>query len=167
MLVSVHCDEIEVNAGCPNLWKKGKQKEIPSFNPELLKKILNAVLRESGPLRVDVKLSPFSNPADLVRAGKTLAHIKGLSGVVVCNTFPNASSGASDLVGLGGAPLRFITLGQVLQMRSLLPKRITITAVGGVSLQSHINEYRRAGAYDVQIGSFYISHGPSVFSRLQ
>lgn len=159
-------EEIEVNASCPNVWKAGKQKSIATYDGELLTTIIKALEKVSSRKVFDIKLSPISDPTALRSVARIIAGARHVRAVVTSNTFPNAYDEHIGLAGMGGAALRHIALGQVRQFRVLLPKRIVIVGVGGISTHEHIRQFHRAGADEVQIGSYYFEKGPGVFAKL-
>lgn len=171
-------DLVELNLGCPNVWAaSGEQKPIASFVGELIIDILNRVEQKVGvTARVAVKLSPFSNPFDLAGVAEILGTSELVKVVVTTNTFPNALALDEDgqqrisigagLAGLGGPAMKPIGLGQVKQLRALLPDRIQIIGVGGIASGQDVVDYLRAGAVAVQIATAFLRQGQSVFTRL-
>lgn len=159
-------DEIEINAGCPNVWKGGKQKRIPAFDLQLLEAIVDEATAAGGKVRYDVKLSPYSDPELLRQVARLLGRKRRLTGVVLCNTFPNAYAAKAGLAGLGGGAFHHIVLGQVYQFRDLLPRRMKVVGLGGARNSETVRNFLKAGADEVQVGSYYHSRGPSVFRNL-
>ncbi len=139
--------------------------------------ILEAVEREVGvDANILVKLSPFSNPADLSEVASVLGESKLVKAVVTCNTFPNAFAIDGDgdpwispgggLAGMAGPALKPIGMGQVKQFRAQLPERIQIVGVGGIRSGQDVLDYLRAGADAVAIATSLVEEGPAVFSRI-
>jgi dihydroorotate dehydrogenase (fumarate) len=159
-------DGLEINASCPNVWHGTRQRRIPSFDLPLLQSILTQAAKAAPGHMFDIKVSPVSDPVFLSKLCTVLSDTKCVRAVVTSNTFPNALGPNGRLSGLGGTPLRFVALGQVRQLRTLLPKRIKVTGVGGISTRKHIREYAQAGADGVQVGSHYFKHGAQVFHTL-
>lgn len=173
-------DAFEANLGCPNVWDKGRQHRIASFEEGLIvdigERVRDAV--GSGRRRMPVwfKMSPFSDPAGLERAAFAVGQLGYITAVVTSNTFPNATGfdrdgrrlidPAGGLGGLGGPALKPIGLGQVVQWRALLPARIQVVGVGGISTGQDVVDYFRAGADAVQIATAYLQEGERVFSRI-
>ncbi len=167
-------DLAEINLGCPNLWDEGTQKRIFSFYPDLIGEILKRVKRRIG-RPVSLKLSPFSNPANL----RETAEVASASGVVAAlasvNTFANALFLAPDgkpritmrYGGLSGPAMKGIGLGNVSQLHEMIPTT-TIIGVGGIETGQDVLDYRRAGADVVQVGTaLFRSMNPRVlFSRI-
>ncbi|MDO8689551.1 MAG: hypothetical protein Q7R39_06000, partial [Dehalococcoidia bacterium] len=154
-----------------------RQKPIACFDPPLVAEILRCVeSRVGSEARVAVKISPFSDPFALGEVAGVIAHYEWVKAVTTTNTFPNAFayddagqpmiSPGGGLAGLGGPALKPIGLGQVRQLRSLLPERIQIIGVGGVSHGRDVREYLRAGAAAVQIATAYLERYERVFSTL-
>jgi dihydroorotate dehydrogenase (fumarate) len=169
--VCQHCgvDAIELNFGCPNA-----QSEHPiwSFDPDAMRYVICSVLPEFGGA-IGVKLSPFSNPDDLVRAASAIPG--GVEYVATSNTFPNADAWEStrhpltaEYAGMSGKALKPIALGQVRKLRELLDKSVHVVGVGGVESRSDIHDYFQAGAGAVQATTPYWLAGndPMVFSDI-
>lgn len=166
-LIGIGITEIEINVSCPNVWRKGAQKRIPSYDPDALTRIIRSLDALRRTRTFDYKLSPVADPAQLESIAKILSHSRCIRGVVTTNTFPNAFADTIGLAGLGGSALRHIALGQVYQLRKLLPKRITLVGVGGISSKQHVEQFKAVGADEVQVGSHYFANGPNVFTKLQ
>lgn len=170
-------DLVELNLGCSNLYQDGRQKPASCFDLQLIGEILYCVEKRVGPeAKVAVKLSPFSNPFALKKAAQVIGQSKIGKVVTTSDTFPNAFSynekGKSrisfeeGLAALGGRALKPIALGQVKQLRKMLPERIDIVGVGGISEGQDIKDYRRTGADAVQIATILLDKGARVFSTL-
>jgi len=165
---------VEINFGCPNIREGDEQKRIFSFYPDLIETTLGKVNQAIGETKAQlaVKLSPFSNPEDLVAVAEVVA---GVDVVVTSNTFPNGYMGdgegnpriefANGLAGLAGPAMKPIALGQVLQLRGLLMS-MGIIGVGGVSTGQDVMDLRRVGADAVAVGTAYKEEGPGVFARI-
>lgn len=169
-------DMVELNGGCPNVWDGREQKRIPSFDTAMMCDILMHVQDAVGPdARVTVKLSPMSDPHALAALAKTVTLWPVVKGVVTSNTFPNtfardgkaaAISVGSGLAGMAGPALKPIALGQVRQLRALLPPSIAVIGVGGIGTGGDVRDFIAAGATAVQIGTALLRHGPRIFERL-
>ena len=72
----------------------------------------------------------------------------------------------NGLAGLCGKFLKPIALGQVKQLRALLPDSIEVVGVGGVSEGRDAIDMLRAGASAVQVGSACYAHGAKVFQDI-
>lgn len=162
-------DAIELNFGCPNA-----QGEHPiwSFDSGAMRDVIFAVLPEFEG-EIGVKLSPFSNPADLVAAARVIP--SDIEYVATSNTFPNADAWEStrhpltaEYAGMSGKALKPIALGQVRKLRELLDKSVHVVGVGGVESRSDIHDYFQAGAGAVQATTPYWLAGndPMVFSDI-
>lgn len=138
---------LELNFGCPNIWGTEGQKPIPSFRRDMIRAILDEV-GQAVPDKacIGVKLSPFSDPDQLREIARTIADYVGLVRfVTTTNTFPNAYathpdgrlcisfSGSNGLAGMSGKAIKPIALGQLQQLRSILPAPIQLVGVGGAS----------------------------------
>ena len=178
MAFKCRADAVELNLGCPNIWGDRQQKRIACFDSYFVADILQRVEDEVGTdARVSVKLSPFSDPFALREiATKFIAQHEVVKGVVSINTFPNAFVWGEDgkpaitpgegLAGLGGPAVKCIGLGQVKQLKDILPERIQVIGVGGISNGQDILDYIKAGATAVQVATAYVQEGEQVFSRL-
>jgi dihydroorotate dehydrogenase (fumarate) len=144
-------DLVELNLGCPNVWNDGAQKRIACFDPELVDQTLERVQERIGVgERLAVKISPFSDPFALAEVARVIGGSKMVKIVTTVNTFPNAFSynkgkpritPGGGLAGFAGPAMKPIGLGQVLQLRGLLPMRIQLVGVGGVTHGEDIREY--------------------------
>ena len=166
-------DHVELNLGCPNVWEQGHQKRIACFDLELLEGLLVQVSRWIGTF--SVKLSPYSDPALLEEVARLIAgHDVGY--VATANTFPNAlvlsEAGKPvidvGLAGMSGAAMKPVGLGQVKQLRRLLPDSIQIVGVGGVMNGRDMWEYLHVGATAVQSATAYwnANENPGVFGDI-
>ncbi|MBI2420729.1 MAG: dihydroorotate dehydrogenase [Candidatus Levybacteria bacterium] len=177
VVINSGVDGQELNLGCPNVWgKDGKQKRIASFDEDLTGETLRQVEQAVGPdAWTAVKLSPFSDPIALQSIANILSQSRLVTAVTSTNTFPNAfsfneeDSPAIDpgggLSGLAGKALKPIGIGQVRQLRSVLPSAIAIIGVGGISNSQDVFDYLRAGADATQITTAYINFGSQIFRR--
>lgn len=173
-LGSEYADEVEVNLGCPNVWGDDGQKPIASFHPKLAREIVKRVCDRSGK-PCAVKLSPFSNPQELENMARVLRTLP-IAEVVTSNTFANATAFderakpriavAHGLAGMSGPAMKPIALGQVVQLRALLPEHIAITGVGGIQNGKDVADFLAAGATKVQVGTHYFTYGAKVFSEI-
>jgi len=173
-------DLLELNLACPNVWDGGSQKRIACFDPGQTAAICAAVdetLRAAGaPIPYGVKISPFSDPEALAGLAEVLGKLTtgehaslgngrrgGPGYVCATNTFPNAlafdDAGRPaigvELAGFAGPALRPVALGQVRQLRRLLPASIAIVGAGGVTTGRDVADFLRAGAQAVQVATAY------------
>lgn len=170
-------DLVELNLGCPDVWEGGQQKRIVCFDPQLVGEILYCVEEKVGSeAKVAVKISPFSDPLALSEVAQVIGQSSVVKVVTTVNTFPNAFSydergkpritPGGGLAGLAGPAIKPIGLGQVKQLRGILPERIDIVGVGGITTGQDILDYRRAGAVAVQIATALLERRAKVFSTL-
>lgn len=152
---------IELNFGCPNTQGEHGNDDILSFNPAVVRTILNLLVRFEVAKPLWLKFSPYANPAELKRMALLVneyVHTLPLA-VVTCNTFPNsyAGKGAVDpnggLAGLSGPALKPFALGQVIQFRQHLHPNIDVIGVGGITSGDDMLDFLEAGAKAVQITS--------------
>ncbi|SQE00570.1 Dihydroorotate oxidase [Parafrankia sp. Ea1.12] len=183
-------DLIELNLGCPNVWDGGSQKRIACFDPGQTDAIcaqVEAALAagRAGPGHrrapaYGVKVSPFSDPEALADLAALLGRRSEADGgprfVTAVNTFPNAlvlddrRRPVLDvaLAGLSGAALKPVGLGQVRQLRALLPEQVDVVGVGGVLGGRDVADYLAAGARAVQGATAFWNRGedPTVFGDI-
>jgi dihydroorotate dehydrogenase (fumarate) len=178
-------DGIEVNVGCPNLVQGAVRKPIISFIPDLVREIVNEVVRiaksDNGTMFVLVKMSPMSNPTNIVDLAYILAKT-GVDAVVTQNTFPNAllfnddgtlqiqTPDKTGWAGFAGSAIKPMALGQVNQWRKALDSqnagRIQVWGVGGVQSGRDVHDMLRAGASVVQVGTAYFVSGAKIFGEI-
>ena len=72
----------------------------------------------------------------------------------------------NGLAGMGGKFLKPIALGQVKQLRALLPDSIEVVGAGGVSEGRDVEDMLCAGASAVQVGSACYAYGAKVFQDI-
>ncbi|MEX0587170.1 MAG: dihydroorotate dehydrogenase [Patescibacteria group bacterium] len=169
-------DLVELNLSCPNVWRSGAQERVICFSSALVAKVLRRVEERVGPeAKVAAKLSPFSDPLALAKVAEVLSRSKIIKAVTAVNTFPNALGYAGEepvisagdgFAGLGGPALKPIGLGQVRQLRRLLPDYIQIIGVGGITHGQDIWEYLKSGAAATQVATAYLERQERVFSAL-
>ena len=175
-------DLLELNLACPNVWDGGAQKRIACFDPGQTAAICAAVgeALTTTPVPYGVKISPFSDPAALAGLAEVLAKAAADGGgpryVCTSNTFPNAlafdDAGRAvigvELAGLAGPALRPVALGQIRQLRQLLPATIELVGAGGVTTGRDVADFLRAGASAVQLATaFWNREGdPAVFGDI-
>lgn len=169
-------DLVELNLGCPNVWHDGAQKRIACFDAELVDQIQERVLERVGSdAKIAVKISPFSDPFALAEVARVIGESKMVKVVTTVNTFPNTFSFNGEkpritpgggLAGFAGPAMKPIGLGQVRQLRGLLPNSIEIIGAGGITQGGDIREYRQSGAVAVQVATAYLERHEQVFSTL-
>ncbi len=171
MAESTDIDSLELNLGCPNVQIDGKQKPIASFDQEYMKAIITTV-SEVSTKQLLIKLSPYSNPAELQQVASVLAGLP-ITAVVTANTFANGyfEQNGTSVVGAGfggvsGKALLPIGLGQVRQFRAALPKQIAVIGVGGVTTPNDVSQYLAAGASAVQVASLIVEQGHAAIDQV-
>ncbi len=169
-------DGVEFNLGCPNTVEAGWQNPIFSFDVDALQIVLRGADRILSPKTpYMVKLSPYSNPAELSRVASVIGESKA-GGVVTTNTFPNSywqnNAGRAvilpnnGLAGMSGEAMLPIGLGQVKQFRQQLPESKIVIGVGGITRPEHIEQYLRAGAAAVQVATYIVRNGHQAINDL-
>ncbi|HEY8548048.1 MAG TPA: hypothetical protein VIL36_23480 [Acidimicrobiales bacterium] len=175
-------DLVELNLGCPNVWDGGEQKRIACFDPDQTERVCRAAHEALAPTgtRFGVKVSPFSDPAALAALGERLAKLAGdldtFRFVTAVNTFPNgfqldaAGRPVIDVgyAGVSGAALKPVGLGQVRQLRALLPPTVDLVGVGGVVEGRDVHDYLAVGASAVQASTAFWNAGedPRVYGEI-
>lgn len=155
---------VELNLSCPNL-----EKEIPSYNPFVLEKIIKKI-NSSDFKRIffSLKLSPYldhslcDNIINLINNNNEKNIIKY---IVLSNSIPNClilncnkSVLSNTYGGLSGKLNKFISLSNVHYFRNKLDKNIRIIGCGGIDNIEDINEYLNNGADYVQFGSCFYNN---------
>lgn len=169
-------DLVELNLGCPNVRQGNTQKRIACFDPALVAEVLRRVEERVGAdAKVSVKISPFSDPFALTEVAQVIGVSKVAKVVTTVNTFPNAFSyngtkpritPGGGLAGFAGPAMKPIGLGQVRQLRGLLPEHVQIIGVGGITHGQDIREYQESGAVATQVATAYLERHEQVFSSL-
>lgn len=167
-------DIVELNLGCPNVWEEGRQKQIISYHPTLIKSVLQSIAKQRPKVKICVKISPL--PPDLLsEVCRVIKNSKIVSVVTATNSYPNAyvttgaqgTGGRADtLAGLAGRSLKPISVGVVKQLRTLLPNQMDIIGCGGISSSSDVKDYLDAGAKAVQIATALKEEGPAIFEKI-
>lgn len=171
MAETTELDSLELNLGCPNVQVDGKQKPIASFDQEYMKAIITAV-SDVSTKQLFVKLSPYSNPAELQQVATLLASLP-ITAVVTANTFANGyfERDGTSVVGAGfggvsGKALLPIGLGQVKQFRAALPENIAVIGVGGITTPEDVKQYLAVGAHAVQVASLIVEKGHAAINEV-
>ncbi|MDB5167632.1 MAG: dihydroorotate oxidase [Candidatus Saccharibacteria bacterium] len=172
MAESAKVDLLELNLGCPNISVDGVQKPIVSFDREKMIEIINAVSAVTV-IPLMVKLSPYSNPAELKLVADVLTKSNKVSAVVTSNSFPNSTMNVdgkpvivAEYAGFTGHSFLPIGLGQVKQFRSILPESIQVIGAGGIETKADVELYKQVGASGVQATTLIVRDGHSAIERL-
>lgn len=173
-------DTVELNLGCPNVWgTDGSQKPIPSYHPEVARRIL-LIVRSKLPKnkKVDVKISPVEHAHKLRVLAEMFGDVHCVGNVVGTNTIPNQDRKGADgkpalsfnngnhLGGLAGSALYADSLRVHRKMREHLPSRIGYIAVGDISSGANLHAHTELGAVGFQSGTGYYEEGPAVFTPI-
>ena len=170
-------DLVELNLGCSNFLKDGKRMRPPCFSPYLINKILKCVQEKVGKeAKVAVKLAPFTDSSALQKAARIITQWRVVKAVTTTNTLPGVPvydeegkpliDSEDGLAALGGPMLKPLALGNVKQLRRILPKHIDVIGCGGITFGKDIKHYLQTGAAAVQIATALLKFGPRVFDRL-
>lgn len=180
-------DGVELNLGCPNVADGGKRKPIASFDLHLTEEIVSLVIASvkwRPNFFVSVKVSPMSNPLQIVEMAASLSMFN-IDAIVTQNTFPNGllfnEDGSPQIqtpdktgwAGFAGSAIKPMALGQVSQWRRALEKapgrhaqNIDVCGVGGVSCGRDVYDMLHAGASVVQVGTAYFVGGAKIFGDI-
>lgn len=165
-------DLLELNFGCPNVSIEGRQKPIVSFDLDSMREIIAAVNDVTG-VPLMIKVSPYSNPAELVRVAEVINQCKGVVAVVTTNTFPNGYLSedespvlANTFGGVSGAAMKIISLGQVRQFRAALDDTIAVVGVGGIESAEDAQQYFDTGAEVVQCATLIVRDGHQAIDQV-
>lgn len=165
---------VELNLGCPNVITGSVRKPIASFDPGLTREILIGIAPLMREHFISVKVSPMTNPIDIIDLAKVLDEFPRLGAVVTQNTFPNCllynengslqvqTPDGTGWAGGSGSSIFAQALGQVNQWHRALPD-VPIWGVGGVSTGRHVRDMLRAGAKAVQVGTAFFNKGSNKF----
>jgi dihydroorotate dehydrogenase (fumarate) len=134
--------------------------------------IINAVSAVTA-IPLMVKLSPYSNPAELKLVADVLTKSNKVSAVVTSNSFPNSTMNVdgkpvivAEYAGFTGHSFLPIGLGQVKQFRSILPESIQVIGAGGIETKADVELYKQVGASGVQATTLIVRDGHSAIERL-
>ncbi len=178
-------DGVELNLGCPNVADGGKRKPIASFDlyvaGDIVHRCVSAVKLDHPGFFMSVKVSPMSNPLQIIQTAELLAH-SDIDAVVTQNTFPNGllfnEDGTPEIqtpdttgwAGFAGSTIKAMALGQVNQWRKALDTHGAhnkqVWGVGGVQCGRDVRDMQRAGAAVVQVGTAYFVGGAKVFGDI-
>ncbi len=166
-------DIIEVDVSCPGLELFGPKVYVPRPNmsqmPELVEDILRVVAKAtSKPLmaKLSVQSDNLGETAQAAVAG-------GADSVGATNSLPNALAAIDiengkpefPMIGaLGGAGLRHLALGAVVQMRKAVS--VPVYGIGGVFTWRDAVEMIMAGASLVGLGTAALLRGPAIFKEM-
>lgn len=170
-------DEVEYNAGCPNIKDAGVPKQIPSYEPILLRNQLT-VMKSYISGTVAVKLSPIDDYL-IPTVARILNESAIVHRVVAVNTIPDHLMRLSDgtpalsyyggdgalyhVGGLAGAPLKKEAQRVIRALNKHLHPDIVITAAGGIFTGEDAAEYQALGVTGYHIGTAYYEYGPRIF----
>ena len=129
--------------GKGDLWLK-----FPPMQPTVLEAMVTAIDANAGaPVTAVVCCSPYPKTLFLEPDG----------GSVV---------GSDSFGQMSGEILRPIALGQVRQLRAMLPADVAVIGLGGVSIRDHVDQYLGMGAHAVGLTTAYQIGGPDIFGYL-
>jgi dihydroorotate dehydrogenase (fumarate) len=161
-------DMVELNLGCPNVWNNGQQKRIMSYQPSLVKELLDYIREFEPSIKIAVKISPLP-PDILSEIAKIICNSKIVKVVVATNSYPNAFLSTRTklgFAGMTGRALKPISLGVVKQLHDLLSSNVAIIGCGGISSPHDVDDYLAAGAKAVQVATVLVDEGLGIFESL-
>lgn len=169
----------EFNFGCPNGFNAdGTPKRIMSFDIRAMDAVLSRAEKvfAGGILKVQIKVSPYSDPYQLKDTAELFNAYSDLIAEVMPNTFPLCLAFNEDgtpflevsggLGGLSGRCMKPITLGQVAQFRKHLHANVGVGAAGGMHNGIDVRDAKLAGASSVHIGSRAFVQGPRAIAQI-
>jgi len=169
---------VELNLAWPCLSSPdGLQRYAYSDEPTAVASLLSRAAERLKGKRRDLwlKFSPLQPTVLNAMASAIREQGSCVTAVVCCAPYPktlfldpdNASVIGTDEFGqIGGEFLRPIALGQVRQFRAVLPARIAVVGIGGVSIRAHVDQYLAMGAAAVGLTTAYRIGGTDIFSYL-
>ncbi|MDP3956987.1 MAG: hypothetical protein Q8Q10_00600 [bacterium] len=173
--VELHVPIAELNAGCNHVFVGNMQKIPLSYYPKDLERAIRTFVTIAGKTcKLRLKLSPY---LPVVPREVTYAIRPYDIAIVACNTAGNAYMFREDfrpaidfgehLGGYGGSGFKPIVLGQIVQLRKMLPDH-HIIGVGGGKNGRDMWEFIKVGANEVQFGSaWYFTENPRIFGDIQ
>ena len=172
MADEVGVDLLELNLGCPNIRVDGEQKPIVSFDRDAMTEIIDSVSAVTK-MPLILKLSPYSNPAELKAVADLINNSGKISAVSTMNTMPNGYMSidgkpviSMTFAGVSGKAIQPIALGQVKQFRDNLSPKIVVIGVGGIESHEDVKLFIDAGASLVQSATLIVRDGCSALDRL-
>lgn len=166
-------DYIAVNISSPNT---AGLRDLQSASA--LDALLSALTTEGERLAVQhgkrvplaVKLAPDLDDDNLAAAARTIA-AHPVAAVIATNTTTDHASvaglpHAGERGGLSGTPLAETSTRVLAALRELLPARISLIGVGGISSAAGAREKVKAGADLVQIYTGLVYRGPGLVREL-
>ena len=161
-------DALELNLSCPNII----DKEPLAYNTGEVDKLLLKLL-EITTIPIGVKLPPFTKRSQIGEISDVLSKYK-INHLVLINTYPFASmyvEGKNSIKpndgvgGLGGSYLKPIALAHVKLFKAQLPN-MPIVGVGGIQNSRDMDDFLRAGADAIQLGTILEIKGTQVLNDL-
>lgn len=141
-MVSHRAPTVELNLSCPNVGHTHYLKEI--FMKEI-EECVSILLRNN--VHVIAKLPPVK--WDIM--AKSLVTNMGVTTFHCCNTIPTPNGGVS------GKALKNYSLWAVEDLREKYGDQVRLIGGGGVTSESDISDYIKAGANHVAIGSAFLN----------
>lgn len=168
-------DIIEINASCPNV-----EKAPIGIDPKLVDEILSEV-RAVVKIPLSIKLNPYGHNLNLFEEIANIILNHKLGCISTINSVPNCME--IDLKtktkvikpnrgygGFGGPSILPVALAEVNRFYNYFKehsnRKIAIFGVGGISSPEAAIKHFLAGADAVQIGTYYMQKGTSVFAEL-
>lgn len=165
---------IEINVGCPNIWKDGARHEIISHDVTALRltidEVMDRVTRFRGKKQIAVKLSPL--PDNIINEVVEILHTSEVDEIVIMNTRPGYNTKGILSVptgGLSGRKIQEEAIHQVEKVRIAIDKigsKMRLVGVGGIDSGIMLKRHLEAGADAVQIGTHAQVFGKKVFAEI-
>ena len=169
---------IELNISCPNLYNLHNyvsgtgtnyiSRRLISYDPIKLNELLDTIRKLNlKHITLGLKMSPVIDVELVSELSVIINKYLDIVSYIVCsNTIPNAmlldtKTGEPILSnktgGISGQVAKLISISNIVQYSKLLNKNIAIIGCGGIRSVEDVEEYIKAGAKSVQIGTmFYI-----------
>ena len=166
---------IELNMGCPKMMDNlNPFTRSNSYVPTLANKLVEYLLKNNrNDKNIWLKLPPDSTLIKQIIDNKDLIKLCSL---VVSNSFPG-SIYSNDLevstnvehsgVGVSSLATKYINYRTIENIREHVPETTKIIGCGGVTSIRDVQDYEKAGANGVQIGSLFLHHSETALGIAQ
>lgn len=167
--------EIEINAACPNHRKGDDLQPVLAYNPNEVKHLLKDTEHHVDDISLALKIAPKTFDETLAAIVDLCVEFN-IDSIVSGNTLMQSSTIdgikrlSQDTGGMAGAPLFEHALDQFRRLRKIILEKdapIGLIACGGVMDPGAANEYLKAGARRLQLGTYYQEFGISGLQSMQ
>lgn len=178
--IEKHFDEnsmriVEINLSCPNI----KNKSVTIFNNQIFESYLDELRKtQYNKLLIGLKLPALFMPEQFDYISSLIKRTACIKFITCCNSLCNGLvidpelekpkiKPKNGLGGIGGDPLKAISLANVREFYIRLSDYVSIIGCGGINTGTDIFEYILCGASAVQIGTAFIREKHDIYSRLE